>query len=127
MHVHLTEPDLRPRWGRATALAAFTGAIVGACLAAGPVQASEDPAAHVQFIEEPAGNCVVRGGAQILVKSRHPTRGIRVWLDRTVAGSGTGDRSRTELRPGAEPEALGCSRNSGLAQGWRLVRAEFVD
>jgi hypothetical protein len=92
-----------------------------------PSHAQEAAASHVQFVEEPAGNCVARSGVQILVKNKHPSRRIRVWLDRTLAGNGTGDRSRTELAPGAPPEALGCSRNDGLAQGWRLVRAEFAE
>lgn len=91
------------------------------------VHAQEDAAVHVRFIEEPSGNCLARGGVQILLKSNHPSRRIRVWLDRTVGGNGTGDRSRTELAPGASAEPLGCSRNADLAQGWRLVRAEFVD
>lgn len=42
-------------------------------------------------------------------------------------GAGTGDRSRTELLPGAEPEPLGCSRSEFGAQEWRLVKAQFVD
>lgn len=89
--------------------------------------AGEDPRQFVQFVEEPAGHCVLRGGVQILVKSSHPNRRIRVWLDRHVGGVGTGDRSRSELDPGAEAEALGCSRNSDVAQEWRIVRAEFID
>ena len=97
------------------------------CLAGPLAIAQESAIAHVQFVEEAAGNCVARSGVQILLKSSHPTRRIRVWLDRTVDGNGTGDRSRTELSPGAPPEALGCSRNEGLAQGWKLVRAEFVE
>ena len=100
---------------------------LAACLAALPSHAQEGAAGHVQFVEEPAGNCVARSGVQILVLNKHPTRRIRVWLDRTLGGNGTGDRSRSELAPGAPPEALGCSRNEGLVQGWKLVRAEFVE
>ena len=108
-------------------LLARAGAAALVCLSSGQVLAQEVATAHVQFVEESAGNCVARSGVQILLKSSHPTRRIRVWLDRTVGGSGTGDRSRTELAPGAAPEALGCSRNGGMAQGWKLVRAEFVE
>jgi hypothetical protein len=112
---------------KGVATAASRAALAWMCLSGSPALAQESAASHVQFVEEAAGNCVARSGVQVLLKSNHPTRRIRVWLDRTVAGSGTGDRSRSELAPGAPPEALGCSRNQGLVQGWKLVRAEFVE
>jgi hypothetical protein len=89
--------------------------------------ADDDPRRHVQFVEEPTGTCVSRNGMQIQVRNTHPTRALRVWLDRTVMGVGSGDRSRTVLRPGADPEPLGCSRNLNGPQEWRIVRAEWVD
>lgn len=90
--------------------------------------AEDDAARYVAFVQEPAGTCVARGGMQWLVKSTHPTRKLRVWLDRTQMGVGTGDRSRSELGPGADPEPLGCSRlPGGGEQQWRLARAAFVD
>jgi len=103
--------------------------ILLAALAAGtPLRAAdEDAARYVRFTEEPAGNCVARNGMQVLVQNTHPTRRLRVWLDRYHMGVGTGDRSRSELAPGAEPEPLGCSRSLGGPQEWRLVRAAFVD
>ncbi len=97
---------------------------VGPCLAAA---AEEDPASFVRFVEEPTGACVARDGVQVLVKNTHPSRKLRVWLDRFQAGVGTGDRSRAELPAGGEPEALGCSRNTGGTQEWRLARAVFAD
>lgn len=102
--------------------------LLAACLLA-PIAAAadDDAAAFVRFVEEPAANCVARNGVQILVKNTHPKRTLRVWLDRYHMGVGTGDRSRSELRPGAEPEPLGCSRSQTGAQEWRLVRAVFVD
>lgn len=99
-----------------------------AALAAGaPARADEDPRQYVQFVEEFEGKCVSRSGVQILVKSTHPTRTLRVWLDRYHMGTGTGDRSRSDLEPGGEPEALGCSRNMSGPQEWRIVRVKFVD
>ena len=89
--------------------------------------AAEDAASFLQFVEEPAANCVVRSGMQILVRNTHPSRTLRVWLDRYHMGVGTGDRSRSDLRPGADPEPLGCSRSLTGPQEWRLVRALFVD
>jgi hypothetical protein len=88
---------------------------------------AEDPRSYVEFVQEFAGHCVARGGVQILVRSRHPSRTLKVWFDRFHGGSGTGDRSRSELKPGAEPDPLGCSKNNDAPQEWRIVRAEFVD
>jgi hypothetical protein len=104
-------------------------AVVAALLLPGAavLQAAEDAAGFIKFVEEPAATCVMRNGTQILVTSTHPTRKLRVWLDRFHMGVGTGDRSRTDLAPGAEPEPLGCSRTLSGPQEWRLVRAAFVD
>ena len=95
-------------------------------LAAG-ARAEDDAAKYLQFVEENTGSGVQRNGVQIQVRNTHPTRRIKVWLDRYQAGVGTGDRSRSELAPGAEPEALGCSRGDAGKQEWRVVRAVFVD
>lgn len=107
-------------------------ALWGCVAAAAPPAASapvppEDASAHVVFIQEFAGTCVSRHGVQILVKNTHPTRTVKVWFDRYHMGTGTGDRSRSELRPAAEPEPLGCSRTTDGPQEWRLVRAIFAD
>lgn len=89
--------------------------------------ADEDPAKFLEFVREDASNCVIRNGQRILVRSTHPSRTLRVWLDRYLMGIGTGDRSRSELKPGAEPEPLGCSRVQNGEQEWRVVRVQFVD
>jgi len=90
-------------------------------------RADEDAASFVQFTQDFAGQCTNRNGVQILVKSTHPSRALRVWLDRVHMGKGTGDRSRSDLAPGAEPEPLGCSRTDFGTQEWRVVRAAFID
>jgi len=100
---------------------------VALLLAAPTLQAEDDPARYLQFVEEHAANCVSRNGVQIQVRNTHPTRTIRVWLDRFHMGVGTGDRSRSELLPGADPEPLGCSRSDSGKQEWRVVRVVFVD
>ena len=106
----------------------FAPLALAALLGAGPGRAADDEALrYVRFVEEQAGDCVNRNGVQILVKNEHPTRRLRVWLDRYQAGVGTGDRSRSDLAPGAPPEPLGCSRNLAGAQEWRLARAVFLD
>lgn len=90
-------------------------------------RADDDAAAYVQFVQDFGATCVARSGMQILVKNSHPSRTLKVWLDRWHMGVGTGDRSRSELKPGAEPEPLGCSRSLTGVQEWRLVKAQFVD
>jgi hypothetical protein len=107
------------------AVLAVAGAAV--CLG-GPAAAQEDDArSYVVFVEEFAGHCTSRNGVQLLVKNSHPTRKLRVWLDRFHMNVGTGDRSRSDLAPGAEPEALGCSRSFTGVQEWRIVRVQFID
>lgn len=103
------------------------GVAVLANAAAAQAQAAEDATGYVQFVEDFTANCVARNGVQLQVKNTHPSRKIRVWLDRVQMGVGTGDRSRTELSPGAEPEPLGCSRTLTGTQEWRLVRAQFIE
>ncbi|MFT3957303.1 MAG: hypothetical protein QM722_23850 [Piscinibacter sp.] len=98
-----------------------------ALVAATVARADDDPAKYVQFVEDNAASCVQRNGVQIQVRSTHPSRRIKVWLDRYHMGVGTGDRSRSELTPGAAPEPLGCSRSDAGKQEWRIVRAAFVD
>lgn len=87
----------------------------------------DDARRYIVFVEEFAGHCTARNGVQILVKSSHPSRKVKVWLDRFYMNVGTGDRSRSELAPGGEPEALGCSRSLNGVQEWRIVKAQFID
>jgi hypothetical protein len=96
-------------------------------LAALPLRAEEDPGKYLQFVEDFAASCVSRNGVQIQLKNTHPTRRIRVWLDRFHMGVATADRSRSDLAPGAEPEPLGCSRTDTGKQEWRVVRVIWLD
>jgi len=89
--------------------------------------AEEDAATYVAFVEDFTAQCVSRNGVQILVRNTHPTRRLRVWLDRYHMGTGTGDRSRSDLAPAGEPEPLGCSRSGTGPQEWRVVRSVFLD
>jgi hypothetical protein len=102
------------------------GVVMTVSMAATAV-AADDAAQYVQFVEEPAALCVERNGVQIQVKSSHPSRTLRVWLDRIHMGVGTGDRSRSDLPPGGDPQPLGCSRSLNGPQEWRVVKAEFVE
>ncbi len=113
----------RPR----TAAACAVLAALAAWTQPAAAQAQEDARKYVQFVEEFAGNCVSRQGVQILVKNTHPSRKLRVWLDRYHMGKPTADRSRSDLAPGADAEPLGCSTNANGPQDWRVVRAAFID
>jgi hypothetical protein len=102
----------------------FAAALAGLAPA---VHADEDARASVQIVEDLSGTCSARNAKLLLVKNTHPTRKLRVWLDRYHMGHGTGDRSRSDLAPGAAPEPLGCSRTTDGPQEWRIVRAVFID
>jgi len=108
---------------------AWRACLLGATLAAlAPMaRADEDARASVQIVEDLSGTCSARNAKLLLVRNTHPTRRLRVWLDRYHMGHGTGDRSRSDLGPGAPPEPLGCSRSSDGPQEWRIVRAVFID
>lgn len=93
----------------------------------GWTQAEQEAKDFVVFSQEFEATCVSREAVQILVNNAHPTRKIRVWLDRYHMGVGTGDRSKTDLHPAAAPEPLGCSRTLSGPQEWRMVRAEFIN
>ena len=90
-------------------------------------RADDDARASVQIVEDLSGTCSARNARLLLVRNTHPTRRLRVWLDRYHMGHGTGDRSRSDLAPGAPPEPLGCSRTTDGPQEWRIVRAVFID
>jgi hypothetical protein len=98
-----------------------------AASAPSPEAAAATAASYVAFVLETTSNCMLNNGQQIQMRSTHPSRKVRVWLDRFQRGIGTGDRSRTDLPPGADPEPLGCSRSAAGVQEWRIVRAVFVD
>jgi hypothetical protein len=109
------------------AMRSLLGVLVWMAARAAPAADATAAARYVQFVEEPAALCVERNGVQIQVKNSHPSRTLRVWLDRIHMGVGTGDRSRSELPPGGDPQPLGCSRSLNGPQEWRVVKAEFVD
>jgi hypothetical protein len=98
-----------------------------AASAPSPEAAAATAASYVAFMLETTSNCMLNNGQQIQMRSTHPSRKVRVWLDRFHRGIGTSDRSRTDLPPGVDPEPLGCSRSAAGVQEWRIVRAVFVD
>lgn len=112
-------------------LRAFAAALaVALALAVAPACAQtgeEDAKQFIAFSEDFEAVCVEREGVMILVGNKHPNRPLRVWLERWHMGAFTGDRSKSDLKPGAEPEKLGCSRTLTGKQEWRVIRAQFID
>jgi hypothetical protein len=97
-------------------------------LAAASAAAEEDAASFVKFGEDFGATCVNRQTVTVTVRSMHPTRTVRVWLERSVGGVPTGDRSKSDLKPDAPPEDLGCAKSlEGAEQKWKIQRATFVD
>lgn len=88
---------------------------------------AENPGAFVEFILEDEANCQSRDSQHVVVHNSHPKRTVRVWLDRYYRNVPTGDRSRSDLLPGAEPEGLGCATVMNAKQEWRVVRAVFLN
>lgn len=89
--------------------------------------ADTDPLQFVEFVEDFEAVCVAREGVMILVRSKHPSKPIRIWLERWHMGVNTGDRGKSDLKPGDEAEKLGCSRTLTGKQEWRVVRAQFIE
>lgn len=118
--------------GRLACVLATCGAVASmgvapAAIAAGALRDDPEARPYVAFTEDFAATCVQRQGVQILVKSTHPTRPLQLWLERFHMGTGTGDRSRSLLKPGEEPQPLGCSRTLSGEQEWRIVRVVFAE
>lgn len=89
--------------------------------------ADDNPKQFVEFVEDFEAVCVAREGVMILVRSKHPSKPIRIWIERWHMGANTGDRGKSDLLPGAEPEKLGCSRTLSGKQEWRVIRAQFIE
>jgi hypothetical protein len=105
-------------------------AVVSALALAAPggAAAGEDAAAFVKFGEDFGATCVNRQTVTVTVRNTHPSRMVRVWLERSVGGVPTGDRSKSDLKPDATPEDLGCAKSlEGAEQKWKIQRAMFVD
>lgn len=103
-------------------------ALAGALLAAPAMaQDAQDPAAFVEFVKDFDANCVRWEGYLVMIRSTHPTRRIKVTLERQFMGKPTGDRSRSELVPNGEPDKLGCSQLQVGTQEWKITKVEFMD
>jgi hypothetical protein len=110
-----------------TAAALLAGLAVTALAASGGRAAEDDPRQFVEFVEDFEAVCVQREGVMILVRNTHPSKALRIWMERWHMGANTGDRGKSDLLPGGEAEKLGCSRTLSGKQEWRVIRAQFID
>ena len=89
--------------------------------------ASDDPGSFLKFSTDFDAKCVVRGGVMIYIANTHSSTKIRVLLERWYMNNRTADRGKSVLRPGAKPEALGCSLVSDGKQEWKVLKSEWVE
>jgi len=103
--------------------------LVGVCLSvAGPVAAEDDdPLRFIIFSTDFDSKCVQRNGVMIYIANSHPSRTMRLVLERWYMDNRTADRGKSMLKPGADPEPLGCSNVEGGKQEWRVLKSEWLD
>lgn len=117
--------------GLARSITVLGAAAVTLLLAGAPAErvyaGDEDPASFVAFSTDFDSKCVQRQGVMIYVSNKHPTRTMRLMLERWYMDNRTADRGKSVLKPGEEPEPLGCSTIEGAKQEWKILKSEWVD
>ncbi len=99
-------------------------------LLAAPVQAAagdEDPLQFLAFSTDFDSKCVQRNGVMIYIANKHPSRSMKLVLERWYMDNRTADRGKSVLKPGEEPEPLGCSNIEGGKQEWKVLKSEWAD
>jgi hypothetical protein len=73
------------------------------------------------------GKCHIlsEGGKLVLLRNTHQTRAIAYRLERRFVGLPQGLIDGT-IKPGTEPQRLGCDTVGGRPQDWRVERAKFA-
>jgi len=87
----------------------------------------EDPLKFIVFSTDFDSKCVQRRGVMIYIANKHPSRTMSLVLERWYMDNRTADRGKSLLKPGDEPEPLGCSNVEGGKQEWRILRSEWLD
>ncbi len=87
---------------------------------------AENPINYLYFSTDFAAKCVTRGGVMIYLSNTHPSKRIKVTLERWYMGNKTADRGRTVLKAKSNPDPLGCSKVSEGKQEWKILKAEWV-
>jgi hypothetical protein len=89
--------------------------------------AEEDPLQFIAFSTDFDSKCVQRNGVMIYIANKHPNRSMRLVLERWYMDNRTADRGKSLLKPGEEPEPLGCSNVEGGKQEWKVLKSEWAD
>jgi len=121
--------SLDTRSWRSPVRAAVVSLLALSCLAL-PLQAAaedEDPLKFIAFSTDFDSKCVQRNGVMIYIANSHPSRTMRLVLERWYMDNRTADRGKSMLKPGADPEPLGCSNIEGGKQEWRVLKSEWLD
>jgi hypothetical protein len=111
-------------------VAAFGAMLAASALLAAPSPAlaeDEDPLKFIAFSTDFDSKCVQRNGLMIYVSNKHPGRTMKLVLERWFMDNRTADRGKSVLKPGEEPEPLGCSNIEGGKQEWRVLKSEWAD
>jgi hypothetical protein len=90
-------------------------------------RADEDPLAFIEFSTDFDSKCVQRNGVMIYIVNKHPNRTLKLVVERWYMGNRTADRGKSVLKPGEEPEPLGCSNIEGGKQEWKVLKSEWAD
>ena len=104
--------------------------LVALCCLAPPVAAAaddDDPLKFIAFSTDFDSKCVQRNGVMIYIANKHPSRSMRLVLERWYMENRTADRGKSLLKPGEEPEPLGCSTIEGGKQEWKVLKSEWAD
>lgn len=102
-------------------------ALAGAATSVSADDAAGKAASYVEFEHDFHSQCVMRNGKMRLVRSTHPGRRIKIYLQRYYAGVRQPGRTTEVLEPGREAVTLGCTVVDGRPQDWKLVKARFVE
>jgi len=87
----------------------------------------QDPLKFLAFSTDFDSKCVERRGVMIYIANTHPSRTMKLVLERWYMENRTADRGKSVLKPGVEPEPLGCSNIEGGKQEWKVLKSEWVD
>lgn len=91
------------------------------------VAEDEDPLKFLAFSTDFDSKCVERKGVMIYIANTHPSRTMKLVLERWYMDNRTADRGKSLLKPGVEPEPLGCSNIEGGKQEWKVLKSEWAD
>jgi hypothetical protein len=116
-----------PASHRASSALHLASSLVALVLPSMAAAEDEDPLKFVAFSTDFDARCVDRQGVMIYIANSHPSRTMKLVLERWYMDNRTADRGKSLLKSGQEPEPLGCSNIEGGKQEWKILKGEWVD